>query len=104
MVSTQTTQNSDTPHPRPTDWQRGSVRITAQQRRQILREHYANRLVEQQAVVADERNDRNAQGAGEPVFSIADVRVSNKVAVLQDISATLKAFGDENRDFPAVSA
>jgi hypothetical protein len=78
------------------------VRITAQLRRRILREHYTERLAYQQAVVAAERADRKANGTGVPVFSRADVAVSNTIAVLQDISATLKSFGDENRDFVAV--
>lgn len=100
MVSTQATQTGKSPHPRQGD---DSVRITAEIRRQVLCEHYTERLAVQQAAVASERTDRNALGRQEPVFSMADVRVSNKIAVLQDIAATLAAFGD-NCDFGAVSA
>lgn len=78
-----------------------SVRITAQVRRQVLREHYEQRLAYQQAVVSAERADREANGSGVPMFSRADVAVSNTIAVLQDISATLQAYTD-NRDFPVV--
>lgn len=104
MVSQQATQ-SDKPS---TDWTRDeSVRITAEQydaiRRRVLREHYTERLERQQAVVASERADRNANKRGTPMFTRADVAVSNTIAVLQDISAELKSFGDENRDFPAVT-
>lgn len=95
MVTPQVTQDS----PESRD---DSVRITAQLRRRILREHYTERLVRQQVLVASEKADRNAQPAGEAAWTTADLRVSNTVAVLQDISATLKSFGDENRDFPAV--
>lgn len=107
MVPQQSTQ-TDNPS---TDWTRESdesVRITAenvpnQVRRQILREHYEERLARQQAVVASERADRKANGAGVPMFSRADVAVSNTIAVLQDISATLAAFSEGNRDFAAVT-
>jgi hypothetical protein len=76
-----------------------SVRITAQVRRQVLREHYEQRLIHQRAVAQFERLDRKAQGfPGEPQYTVADLRVSNAVAVLQDISASLSALG-ENRDF-----
>jgi hypothetical protein len=96
MVTRQITQDS----PESRD---DSVRITAQVRRQILREHYTERLAAQQAVAQSERLDRKAQGfPGEPLYTVADLRVSNAVAVLQDISSTLKSFGDDNRDFQAV--
>jgi hypothetical protein len=78
-----------------------SARITAEVRRQILREHYTERLARQQAVVASERADREANGVGAPMFSRADVAVSNTIAVLQDISSTLAAYSD-NRDFREV--
>lgn len=101
MGFTQATQSSKPPNSTGRAGSEGddSVRITAQQRREILREHYEQRLARQQAVVASERNDRKANGAGVPMFSRADVAVSNTIAVLQDISATLKSIGDDNRDF-----
>ena len=98
MVAPQVTHNSKSSH-----GDDESVRITAQQRRQVLREHYTERLRYQQAVVASEKRDREANGAGVPMFSRADVAVSNMIAVLQDISATLAAYSD-NRDFGAVQS
>lgn len=98
MVSPQATQPGNPPLPR----RDASVRITAEQRRQVLREHYEERRSLQQAAVTAERIDRNALGPQEPVFSTADLRYSNKVAVLQDISATLAAYSD-NRDFRGVA-
>lgn len=74
-----------------------SVRITAQVRRQVLREHYTEKLERQQAVVDSERNDRKVNGDTTPFYTSADLRVSNTIAVLQDISATLAGLGD-NRD------
>ena len=99
MVSTEVTQNS----PQSSS---DSVRITAvtlEQRRRILREHYMERLERQQAVVTLERGIRNSNASGTPHYTHADLRVSNTIAVLQDISAMVKSFGDENRDFPAVA-
>lgn len=106
MVSQQVTHNSNS----STDWTResdDSVRITAEQydaiRRQVLREHYTERLERQQAVVTLERGIRNSNASGTPHYTHADLRVSNMIAVLQDISAALKSFGDENRDFAQVT-
>lgn len=110
MVSQQVTHNSNPSHQRPNDWKRSgdddSVRITVQDippdvRRQLFREHYEQRLAHQQAVVAAERADRNANGTGTLMFSRADVAVSNTIAVLQDISATLAAYSGDNRDYRA---
>lgn len=84
-----------------------SVRITAEQydaiRRRVLREHYTKKLAIQQAVVADERNDRKVNGDTVVMYTHADLKVSNTIAVLQDTSAELKSLGDENRDFPGVT-
>jgi hypothetical protein len=92
MVTTKPTQS-------PQGASDDSVRITAQQRRQVLREHYEQRLVHQRAVAQSERLDRKSQGfPGEVLYTTADLRVSNAVAVLQDIAASLSALG-ENRDF-----
>lgn len=103
MVSPQTTQPSNSPHPRQGDSVRITAAISPAVRRQILREHYEQRLTRQQAVVEAERADRKANGTGALMFSRADVAVSNTIAVLQDISATLKSIGDDNREFGAAA-
>jgi hypothetical protein len=76
-----------------------SVPITPEIRRRVLRDEYARRLAAQRVVAEFERRDRKAQGfPGDPLYTVADLRVSNAVAVLQDIAASLSALG-ENRDF-----
>ena len=107
MVSPQATQPAQPPHPRPTDWQAESARITAEDvppevRRQILHDHYADRLITQRPVVESERQDRRSNPDKTPLYSFADMRVSNTIAVLQDIASALAGYSD-NRDFGQVA-
>lgn len=100
MVSTEVTQTGKSAHPRPGD---DSVRITAQQRRAILRKHYEDEYATQSAVVAFEKNDLKVlRSAGQP-YAMAELRAAASAAVLQHICMNLLAFGG-NRDFGAVSA
>jgi hypothetical protein len=78
------------------------VRITSEVRRQVLIEHYTQRRAAQQAVVESERNDRKVHDSGLLLHSTSDLRVSNAIAVLQEIAANLAAFDDPNRDFKVV--
>lgn len=110
MVSPQATQPDKPSH--PTDWPQQrkdeSVRITAadvpaEVRRQVLREFLADALVTQRAAAESERADRKtAEGTegirGERLFSFADLRVSNAVAVQQWIASMVSACSD-NREF-----
>jgi hypothetical protein len=103
-MSTQVTQNSDTPHPRPNDWKRGdeSVRITAIRRQGVV-DHLRGELARAQLIAANECQDlRVKRGQGMPCAQ-AELRASNATAVVQYLGATLKAYGD-NRDFPSVVA
>jgi hypothetical protein len=79
-----------------------SVRITAEIRRQVIVEYLTDRLAYQQAVVTLERGARNTNASGPLMYTQADLRVSNTIAVLQDISSTLAAYSD-NRDFRGVN-
>lgn len=105
MVSPQATQPGNTPHQRPTDWGRDdSVRITAQQRRQVLTEFLADALTVQRAVAEGERLDRTATACTAPTgfYTTSDLRVSNAAAVQQWIASNLAAYSD-NRDFRGVA-
>ncbi len=108
MVSTQSTQDSTTPHPRPTDWQRGddSVRITAAVRRQVLREHYEQRALLAQATTIEARNNRdslttryrnNPEAVRPYQIAEANRQLTAARTVEQDVKTTLLAYG--NRDF-----
>lgn len=97
MVSQQATQNSNTPHPRPNDWQRDSVRITDAVVAFLKRE-----IVRQQAVVAGESHDLKMRRANGQPCAMAELRASNATAVLQYLGSTLKAF-EGNRDFAQVT-
>lgn len=98
MASPQATQNSNSPHPRQGD----SVRITAAIRRQILAEFFANALPVQRAVTEAERADRATVGgvSSTGLFTTADLRVSNAVAIQQWIASQHEAYSD-NREFGA---
>lgn len=103
MVSIETTHDGNTPHPRPNDWKRDSVRITAEIRRQVVGEFLQDALVVQRAVAEGERIDRASQPKSPlGLFTTADLKVSNAAAVQQWIASALAGFGD-NRDFPAVT-
>jgi hypothetical protein len=102
MVSPQATQPGNTPHPRPTDWDRDSVRITAQQRRQVLSGFLSDALTVQRAVSEGERIDRETSNTGLRLYTQADLKVSNAAAIQQWIASNLAAYTD-NRDFPAVT-
>lgn len=102
MVSSQATQPAQPPHPRPTDWKRDSVRITAhvsdELRRRILRDHYQEEYDKQAIVSAFECNDlKILRRQGRPTAQ-AELRASNAAAVLQRIADNLAAYTD-NRDF-----
>jgi hypothetical protein len=94
MVYQQATQ----PPQQPT----GSVRITAQVRRQVLREHYESEQRRQQAIVASECNDLKVLRANHLPAAVAEHRAANAVAVLQYIGTNLTAYSD-NRDFRGVA-
>lgn len=94
MVSPQATQPGNPPLPRRDD----SVRITAEQRRRILLEHYEQEHAKQEVVSAFEVNDLKVlRGQGRPTAQ-AELRASNAAAVLQRIADNLAAYSD-NRDF-----
>lgn len=100
MVSTQVTQDGNTPHPRPADGD--SVRITAADRRQVLREHYEDEHRKQAALAAFDANElAQLRKLGRP-YEAAKNRASNSSAVLQRIAANLAAYSD-NRDFRGVA-
>lgn len=116
MVSTKSTQDSTTPHPRPTDWQRGddSVRITAvspEVRRQILREHYEHRALMQHAVTIEAQTNRdslatrfrsNPEAVRPYQVDEANRQLTAARTVEQDVKATLAVYSD-NRDFRGVA-
>ena len=98
MVSPQATQPVQSPHPRQGD----SVRITAEQRRQVLREHYEDEHHKQAALAAFDANElAQLRSLGRP-YEAAKNRASNSAAVLQRIAANLAAYSD-NRDFRGVT-
>lgn len=106
-MATPIIQPGNTPHPRPTDWDRDSVRITvkdvpASVRRQILREHYEQQHANQTAVSAFECNDLKVLRAQGRPTAHAEQRASNAAAVLQHIASNLAAYTD-NRDFKGVA-
>lgn len=101
MVSTQATQPGNTPHPRPTDWDRDSVRITAV-RRQGITEFLTDALTAQRAVAEGERIDRESSDSGVRLYTQADLKVSNAAAIQQWIASNLAAYTD-NRDFRGVA-
>ena len=102
MVSHQTTHDSDTPH--STDWtpRSDSVRITAQVRRQVLREFLADELATQQVKVDSEARDLRVLRENHLPCAAAENRASNATAVLQYIGAALQAYTG-NRDFRGVA-
>lgn len=101
MGFTQATQSGKSPHLGD-----DSVRITAQQRRDIIHDFLADAIVTQRAVAEGERTDRKATESAAPrgFFTTADLRVSNAAAVQQWIASNLAAYSVDNRDFGAVSA
>lgn len=109
MVSNQVTHNDKSSHQRPNDWKPRSsdesVRITAevplQVRRRVLREFLQQEESRQAAISASESNDLKVRRANGLPTAVAELRASNAAAVLQYIGATLKAFGDDNRDYEA---
>jgi hypothetical protein len=99
MVSSQATQ----PHPRQGDDE--SVRITAQVRRQVLREHYEDEFRKQSAQSAFDANDLKVlRDSGLP-YESAKLRASNSAAVLQRIGSMVAAYGGnrDNREFRTVT-
>lgn len=105
MVSPQATQDNNFPHPKPTDWRPrsgDSVRITAEVRRQVLAEFLADALTVQRAVSEGERIDRESSDTGLRLYTQADLKVSNAVAIQQWISSNLAAYTG-NRDFKGVA-
>lgn len=104
MVSPQATQPDKPSH--PTDWpqQRGdSPRITAEVRRQVLREHYRAEQVHQASLTKDFEWDLAALSSADPnalragQLQDAKNRVLVSKGIEQHIAANLAAFG--NRDF-----
>ncbi len=94
MVMRQVTQHDPESHG-------DSVRITAEIRRRVLLEHYTEKLERQQSVVELERNARNNKKSSPLMYTQDDLRVSNTIAVLQDASSYVQAYGG-NRDFHEV--
>lgn len=94
------TQPVHSPHPRQGD---DSVRITAQQRRQVLREHLTDELARAQAIAAAEANDLKVLRTNGLPYAQAELRAAIATALVQYLGSTLRSYSD-NRDFRAVSA
>jgi hypothetical protein len=105
MVTPQATQ---VPQPANGD----PVRITAEQRRDVLVAHYTDRVARQHAVTLEARRNRdsltsrfrsNPGSVSQYQIDEANRELATARTVEQDVRHCLQAYGDDNRDFPAVT-
>lgn len=108
MVSVQATQPDKPSH--PNEWKRDgddSVRITAEIRRQVLREHYEHRASMQHAVTIEAQNNRdsltirystNPEAVRPYQIDEANRQLTAARTVEQDVRSVLAVYSD-NRDF-----
>lgn len=78
-----------------------SVRITADIRRQVLSEFFADALIVQRAVTEGERIDRKNSDTGVKLYTQADLKVRSAAAIQQWVASNLAAYADDNREFGA---